>query len=159
MKRRVEITVNELEYAIDVEPSKLLLHALREDVGLTGTKEGCGIGVCGVCSVIVDGRLVSSCLSLAIANRGKSITTIEGLAKDGILHPLQESFIENGGSQCGIGTPGQIIAAKALLDINPTPSEEEAREWMSGNLCRCTGYYKILDSVMAVVKQEQGAQA
>ena len=158
MKRRIILTVNGQDYEIEVEPSKLLLHALREEVGLTGTKEGCSIGVCGACSVIVDGRLISSCLSLAVANNGKAITTIEGLAVDGVLHPLQQAFIHYGGSQCGICTPGQIIAAKALLDVNPDPSEDEAREWMSGNLCRCTGYYKILESVMAVVKQNQEAR-
>ena len=156
MKRHILITVNGMDYEIEVEPSRLLLHALREEVGLTGTKEGCGIGVCGACSVIVDGRLTSSCLTLAVANHGKSITTIEGLAIEGELHPLQQAFIKHGGSQCGFCTPGQIIAAKALLDTNPNPSEEEAIEWMSGNLCRCTGYYKILESVMAVVKQSRG---
>lgn len=159
MKRHIKLTVNEQDYEIEVEPSKLLLHALREEIGLTGTKEGCSIGVCGACSVIVDGRLISSCLSLAVANNGKSITTIEGLATDDVLHPLQQAFIQYGGSQCGICTPGQIIAAKALLDVNPNPSEDEAKEWMSGNLCRCTGYYKILESVMAVVKQNQEARA
>ena len=158
MKRHILITVNGTDYEIEVEPSRLLLHALREEIGLTGTKEGCGIGVCGACSVIVDGRLTSSCLTLAVANNGKSITTIEGLAIDGELHPLQQAFIKQGGSQCGFCTPGQIIAAKALLDSNPNPSEEEAIEWMSGNLCRCTGYYKILESVMAVVKQSKGAK-
>ena len=151
MKQRVVVKVNGEDYEIDIEPNKLLLHALREEVGLTGTKEGCSIGVCGACSVIVDGRLVSSCLTLAVACQGKEITTIEGLAKDGKLHPVQQAFLEYGGFQCGICTPGQIIAAKALLDQNPNPSEEEVKEWMSGNLCRCTGYYKILESVMAVV--------
>lgn len=159
MKRHIRLTVNEQDYEIEVDPRKLLLHALREEIGLTGTKEGCSIGVCGACSVIVDGRLISSCLSLAVANNGKSITTIEGLATDDVLHPLQQAFIQYGGSQCGICTPGQIIAAKALLDVNPNPSEDEAREWMSGNLCRCTGYYKILESVMAVVKQNREAKA
>ncbi len=158
MKRHILITVNSVDYEIEVEPSRLLLHALREEIGLTGTKEGCGIGVCGACSVIVDGRLTSSCLTLAIANHGKSVTTVEGLVRDGVLHPLQQAFIKQGGSQCGFCTPGQIMAAKALLDTNPNPSEEEAREWMSGNLCRCTGYYKILESVMAVVKQSQGTK-
>ena len=158
MKRRVELTVNGQDYEIEVEPSKLLLHALREEIGLTGTKEGCSIGVCGACSVIVDGRLMSSCLSLAIANDGKSITTIEGMVADGELDPLQQAFIDYGGSQCGFCTPGQLIAAKALLDVNPHPSEDEVREWMSGNLCRCTGYYKILESVMAVVKQHEGVK-
>ena len=152
MKRRVTLKVNGESYDLEIEPNRLLLQALREDVELTGTKEGCSIGVCGACSVIVDGKLVSSCLTLAIACQGKEITTIEGLAKDGVLHPLQQAFIEYGGFQCGICTPGQIIAAKALLDENPQPSEEDVKEWMSGNLCRCTGYYKILESVMAVVE-------
>jgi len=151
MKRPIVLTVNGEEHDIEIEPGRLLLHALREEIGLTGTKEGCSIGVCGACSVIVDGRLVSSCLTLAIACQGKEISTIEGLAKDGTLHPVQQAFIEYGGFQCGICTPGQIIAAKALLDQNPKPTEEEVKEWMSGNLCRCTGYYKILESVMAVV--------
>ncbi|OGP97645.1 MAG: ferredoxin [Deltaproteobacteria bacterium RIFCSPLOWO2_02_56_12] len=157
MKQHVVLKVNGEDYEIDIEPNKLLLHALREEVGLTGTKEGCSIGVCGACSVIVDGRLVSSCLTLAIACQGKEITTIEGLAKDGKLHPVQQAFLEYGGFQCGICTPGQIIAAKALLDQNPNPSEEEVKEWMSGNLCRCTGYYKILESVMAVVHNKISA--
>jgi carbon-monoxide dehydrogenase small subunit len=151
MKRHIVLNVNGENYDLDIEPNRLLLQALREDIGLTGTKEGCSIGVCGACSVIVDGRLVSSCLTLAIACQGRKITTIEGLARDGALHPLQQAFLEYGGFQCGICTPGQIIAAKALLDENPHPSEEEVKEWMSGNLCRCTGYYKILQSVMAVV--------
>ena len=154
MKRDMVLNVNGEDYSIEIEPNRLLLHALREDIGLTGTKEGCSIGVCGACSVIVDGRLVSSCLTLAIACQGKEITTIEGLAKDGKLHPMQQAFLEYGGFQCGICTPGQIMAAKALLDSNPNPSEEEVKEWMSGNLCRCTGYYKILEAVMAVVNNK-----
>ena len=154
MKRRVVLNVNGDDHEIQIEPNRLLLQALREDIGLTGTKEGCSIGVCGACSVTVDGRLVSSCLTLAVACRGKEIITIEGLAKDGELHPLQQAFLEYGGFQCGICTPGQIIAAKALLDSNPKPSEEEVKEWMAGNLCRCTGYYKILESVMAVVNNK-----
>jgi aerobic carbon-monoxide dehydrogenase small subunit len=151
MKKRVSLRVNGEEHSIEVEANRLLLHALREEIGLTGTKEGCSIGVCGACSVILDGRLVSSCLTLAAACNGREVQTIEGLAEDGKLHPLQQAFIEYGGFQCGICTPGQIMAAKALLDENPQPSEEEVKEWMSGNLCRCTGYYKILESVMAVV--------
>ncbi|MFQ5904513.1 MAG: (2Fe-2S)-binding protein [Candidatus Binatia bacterium] len=156
MKRQIVFKVNGEDQEIEVEPNRLLLHALREDIGLTGTKEGCSIGVCGACSVIVNGRLVSSCLTFAVACQGKEITTIEGLAKDGNLDPVQQAFLEYGGFQCGICTPGQIIAARALLDANPNPSEEEVREWMSGNLCRCTGYYKILESVMAVVNKKVG---
>jgi len=162
MKRQIVLTVNGEEHDIEIEPNRLLLQALREDIGLTGTKEGCSIGVCGACSVTIDGRLVSSCLTLAVGCQGKEITTIEGLAKGGKLHPIQQAFLEYGGFQCGICTPGQIIAAKALLDSQPNPSEEEVKEWMSGNLCRCTGYYKILESVMAVVQNkistEQGAR-
>ena len=154
MKRSIVLTVNGEEHEIETEPNRLLLTALREDMGLTGTKEGCSIGVCGACSVTIDGRLVSSCLTLAVGCQGKEITTIEGLAKGGKLHPIQQAFLEYGGFQCGICTPGQIMAAKALLDSQPNPSEEEVKEWMSGNLCRCTGYYKILESVMAVVQNK-----
>jgi carbon-monoxide dehydrogenase small subunit len=154
MKHAITLRVNGEPYDLEIEPNRLLLQVLREEIGLTGTKEGCSIGVCGACSVIVDGRLVSSCLTLAIACQGKEITTIEGLAKDGVLHPVQQAFIEYGGFQCGACTPGQIMAAKALLDENPKPSEEEVKDWMSGNLCRCTGYYKILESVMAVVNNK-----
>ena len=151
MKKQIRLLVNGEEYDLQLEANRLLLQALRDDIGLTGTKEGCSIGVCGACSVIIDGRVVSSCLTLAVACQGKHIETIEGLAKNGRLHPLQQAFIEYGGFQCGICTPGQIMAAKALLDENPEPTEDEVKEWMSGNLCRCTGYYKILESVMAVV--------
>jgi carbon-monoxide dehydrogenase small subunit len=157
MKRHVLLKVNGEEHEIEVLPNRLLLHALRDDLGLIGTKEGCSIGVCGACSVIVGGKLVSSCLTLAVACDGKEIITIEGLAEDGKLHPLQQAFLEYGGFQCGICTPGQIMAAKALLDGNPNPSEEEVKEWMGGNLCRCTGYYKILESIMAVVHNKVGA--
>jgi carbon-monoxide dehydrogenase small subunit len=154
MKRQITLRVNGEEYSVEIESNRLLLQVLRDNLGLTGTKEGCSIGVCGACSVIVDGRLVSSCLTLAAGCAGKKIETIEGLAQDGKLHPLQQAFIEYGGFQCGICTPGQIMAAKALLDENPRPSEDEVKEWMSGNLCRCTGYYKILEAVMAVVNHK-----
>lgn len=154
MKKQIRLFVNGEEHDLQLEANRLLLQVLRDDIGLTGTKEGCSIGVCGACSVIIDGRVVSSCLTLAVACQGKSIETIEGLAKNGQLHPLQQAFIEYGGFQCGICTPGQIMAAKALLDENAKPTEEEVKEWMSGNLCRCTGYYKILESVMAVVNNK-----
>ena len=154
MKKQLTLNVNGEEQEVEVESNRLLLQVLRDNLGLTGTKEGCSIGVCGACSVIVDGRLVSSCLTLAAGCSGKRKETIEGPAKDGKLHPLQQAFIEYGGFQCGICTPGQIMAAKALLDENAKPSEEEVKEWMSGNLCRCTGYYKILESVMAVVNDK-----
>jgi len=157
MKKQINLKVNGEEHEIEIEPNRLLLQVLRDNLGLTGTKEGCSIGVCGACSVIIDGRLVSSCLTLAAGCGGKNIETIEGLANDGKLHPLQQAFIEYGGFQCGICTPGQIMAAKALLDENPNPSEDEVKEWMSGNLCRCTGYYKILEAVMAVVENKLDA--
>src|SRR5436309_1548668 len=157
MKRQLILTVNDEDHEIQAEQNRLLLYALRDDIDLTGTKEGCSIGVCGACSVIVDGQLVSSCLTLAAGCQGKKIETIEELAKDGKLHPLQQAFIEYNSFQYGICTPGQIMTAKALLDENPKPSEEEVREWMSGNLYRCTGYYKILESVMAVVNNKISA--
>lgn len=156
MRREIELIVNGERRAFEVEDHRLLLSVLREELDLTGTKEGCSIGVCGACSVIVDGRLVSSCLTLAVACHGKEITTIEGLADGERLHPLQQAFIEYGGFQCGICTPGQIMAAKALLDENPHPTDEEIKEWMSGNLCRCTGYYKILESIKAVIENRVG---
>src|SRR5438128_12610437 len=152
MKRQLILTVNGEDHEIQAEPNRLLLYALRDDIGLTGTKEGCSIGVCGACSVIVDGRLVSSCLTLAVGCQGKKIETIEGLAKDGKLHPLQQAFIEYGGFQCGICTPGQIMAAQALLDVNPHPTTDEIQAWMMGNLCRCTGYYQIIASIQAVAE-------
>jgi carbon-monoxide dehydrogenase small subunit len=125
---------------------------IRYELGLTGSKEGCSIGVCGACTVLVNGKMVSSCLMLAVMADGAEITTIEGLARDGELDPLQKAFIEYGGFQCGICTPGQIIAARALLNENPHPSEDEVKDWMMGNLCRCTGYYKIIESIMAAAE-------
>lgn len=152
MRRTVEFTVNGDAYRLDVEPNRRLIDVLREELGLTGTKEGCSIGVCGACTVQLDGEMISSCLLLAVNANGKDVTTIEGLAMGDQLHALQRAFIEHGGFQCGICTPGQIMAAKALLDHNPHPSREEVVEWMTGNLCRCTGYYKIIDSIMAVAQ-------
>ncbi len=151
MKRAVELRVNGDPYRLDVEPNRRLIDVLREDLGLTGTKEGCSIGVCGACTVQVDGDMVSACLMLAVRANDRDVVTIEGLSDAGRLHPLQQAFIEHGGFQCGICTPGQIMAAKALLDHDPHPTREEVVEWMTGNLCRCTGYYKIVESIMAVV--------
>lgn len=129
-------------------PHETLLDVLRDRLGHTGSKEGCGTGDCGACSVTVDGRLVCSCLVLAAEAQGKKIATIEGMAEGGELHPLQKKFIEHAALQCGICTPGFLVAAKALLEKNPDPTEEETRYWLAGNLCRCTGYDKIIRAVM-----------
>ena len=129
---------------------------MRYDLGLTGTKEGCSVGICGACTVLIDGEMAASWITLAAAVDGAEITTIEGLAgEDGRLHPVQQAFIDHGGFQCGICTPGQIMAAKALLDLNSSPTEDEIREWMMGNLCRCTGYYGILDSVVKAAEASE----
>ena len=144
----LRLKVNQREYKVEVPARRTLVDMLRYDLGLTGTKEACSIGVCGVCTVLLDGRMVASCITLALQASGTDVTTIEGIADEERLHPLQESFTAHGGIQCGICTPGQIIAAKALLDVNPSPSEEEIRQWMAGNLCRCTGYYQIIDSII-----------
>ena len=161
MAQHINLRINGEERQVAAPARRLLVDLLRYDLGLTGTKEGCSVGVCGACTVLVDGEMVASCITLAAAVEGSEITTIEGLAQDGRLHPVQQAFIDYGGFQCGICTPGQVMAAKALLDENPRPTEEEVRDWMMGNLCRCTGYYKILESVVAamspVASQEGGA--
>ena len=153
MTQTIRMRINGQEHTLDVPPYRLLLDCLRYDLGLTGSKEGCSIGVCGACTVMMDGKSVSSCLILAVAADGKDIQTIEGLAQDEQLHPVQQAFIDHGGFQCGICTPGMIMAAKALLDENPDPSEAEIKDWMMGNLCRCTGYYKIIESIQAAAAQ------
>ena len=145
----VSLTVNGVKRDLEVPANRLLVDLLRYDLGLTGTKESCSVGVCGACSILVDGQLLSACLALAVRYDGAHITTIEGLAEGERLHPIQQAFVDYGGFQCGICTPGQIIAAKALLDENPSPTTAEVREWMAGNLCRCTGYYKIIESIEA----------
>ena len=146
----LRITVNGQPRSVAVAANRLLLHLLRDDLGMTGTKEGCSVGVCGACSVLVDGALVSACLLPAVMVDGAAITTVEGLAaEDGQLSALQEAFIRHGGFQCGICTPGQIVAATALLEENPHPNEGQVRAWMMGNLCRCTGYYQIVESILA----------
>ena len=147
MKKKVRMRLNGKKVEVEIPTNRLLIDCLRYDLGLTGTKEGCSVGVCGACTVLMDGEMISSCLALAVFADGHEITTVEGLAKNGELHPVQKSFIQNGGFQCGICTPGQVVAAKALLDEIPKPSEEQIKEWMMGNLCRCTGYYKIIESV------------
>ncbi|MCL5266170.1 MAG: (2Fe-2S)-binding protein [Chloroflexi bacterium] len=152
MKERIALLVNSEEYVVDVEPYWTLLDVLRREIGLTGTKKGCDSGDCGACTVLMDGKAVDSCLVLAVAAQGKSILTIEGLARDEKLHPLQEAFIEYGAIQCGYCTSGMILSAKALLDENPHPTEEEIRKGIAGNLCRCTGYAKIVEAISAVAE-------
>ena len=147
MEKKIRMRVNGKKVEVEVPTSRLLIDCLRYDLGLTGTKEGCSVGVCGACTVLMDGEMVSSCLALAVFADGHEITTVEGLAKNGELHPVQKSFIQYGGFQCGICTPGQVVPAKALLDEVPKPNEEQIKEWMMGNLCRCTGYYKIIESI------------
>lgn len=140
------------------DPSTSLLDALREELGLTGSKEGCGSGDCGACTVVLDGKMVCSCLVLAAEAEGMRVATIEGVAENNMLHPVQQKFLEHGALQCGFCTPGFIVAAKALLDHNPDPSESEVRYWLAGNLCRCTGYDKIVRAVMdaaADLRQER----
>jgi aerobic-type carbon monoxide dehydrogenase small subunit (CoxS/CutS family) len=146
------LTVNDIAYTIYVEPNSTLLDVLRDKLGLTGTKKSCNEGECGACTVLMDGRPVASCLVLAVDAQNKKITTIEGLADGEKLHPLQESFVKHGGIQCGFCTPGMIMSAKALLDENPGPTPLEVRRGISGNLCRCTGYQQIIDSILAAAK-------
>ncbi len=153
----VQTTINgdEAEFLCDAEET--LLDALRDKLGLTGAKEGCGTGDCGACSVTVDGRLVCSCLVLGAEAHGREITTIEGMANGDELHPLQQKFLDHAALQCGICTPGFLVAAKALLDHNPNPTETEVRYWLAGNLCRCTGYDKIIRAVMDTAAEMRGA--
>jgi carbon-monoxide dehydrogenase small subunit len=139
------------------EPDETLLDVLRDRLGLTGAKEGCGTGDCGACSVTVDGRLVCSCLMLGAEAEGRAVTTIEGMADGETLHPLQRKFLEHAALQCGICTPGILVAAKALLEQNPDPTETETRYWLAGNLCRCTGYDKIIRAVMDAAAEMRGA--
>ena len=152
MKKLIRVTVNGVEYEVAVKPNQTLVDMIRYDLGLTGTKNGCGEGDCGACTVILDGTPVNSCLVLAMQADGRTITTIEGVeGKDG-LHPLQQAFIEKGAIQCGFCTPGMVLSAKNLLDETPHPTEDEIREGISGNLCRCTGYLQIIDAVKSVSK-------
>ena len=151
----IRLTVNGEPRTLEVPAHRLLIDLLREDLGLTGTKESCSVGVCGACSILVDGQLLSACLTLAVQYDGAEIVTVEGLADGEQLHPVQQAFVEYGGFQCGICTPGQIIAATALLEENRAPSRDEIKEWMAGNLCRCTGYYKIIESIEAAALQLQ----
>lgn len=158
MKLLVSLNVNGQTYDLAVAPHRTLLDVLREDIGLTGTKRGCDDGDCGACTVLIDGEPVTSCLVLAVDGQGKAITTIEGLAVDGQLHPVQQAFIDYGGLQCGFCTPGMILAAKYLLEQNPNPTDEEISLGLAGNLCRCTGYVQILEAV-AACREDNGVVA
>lgn len=151
MKRySIALTVNNETYDVAMSPNRTLLEVLRDDLHLTGTKEGCGEGVCGSCTVLIDGQPVRSCLTLAVAMEGRKITTIEGLSPVGELHPVQEAFVKHHAIQCGFCSPGMILAAHALLNGNPNPTEGEIRRAISGNVCRCTGYAKIVEAVMSL---------
>lgn len=156
-KHHIEFTVNGDPVEALCDPSQSLLDVLRDGLGLTGTKEGCSTGDCGACSVTLDGRLVCSCLVLAAEVNGKAVGTIEGMAQGDELHPLQRKFLEHAALQCGICTPGVLVAAKSLLEKNPNPSETEVRYWLAGNLCRCTGYDKIVRAVMDAAAEMRGA--
>ncbi len=145
------MTLNGEEVTIHIQPDALLVDVLRDELGLMGTKEACGQGECGACTVLLDGQPVTSCLVPAVKARGREVMTVEGLASEGELHPLQKAFIEHGAVQCGYCTPGMLMSAKALLDRNPHPTEEEIKVAISGNLCRCTGYVKIVEAIKAAI--------
>jgi carbon-monoxide dehydrogenase small subunit len=147
MKTIVTLTINGDTFDVPVSPTDFLVDVIRERVGLTGTKKGCSIGDCGACTVLIDGKPVLSCLTLALSCQGREITTIEGVARNGELHPVQRAFTETGAIQCGFCTPGMILASKALLDRIPNPNEEDIKNGIAGNLCRCTGYVKIIEAV------------
>ncbi len=157
MKQTIHVTVNGHLYEEEVEPRILLSHFLRETIGLTGTHVGCVIGECGACSVLLDGKVVKSCLHFAVQADGREITTIEGLAKDGELNPVQEAFVKNYAFQCGYCTPGMVITSQALLQRNPDPTEEEIRKALAGNLCMCTGYVQIVDAVKEAAEKQKNA--
>ena len=155
-KVKLEITVNGVKRSLKIDPNLRLLDLLRDELSLTGTKEGCGIGECGACTVLLDGKAVNSCLILAGQCSGKDLVTIEGLSRGDGLHPLQQAFLDHGAVQCGFCTPGMILSAAALLRENPAPAEEEIRVAISGNLCRCTGYTQIVEAVQSVAGKEHG---
>ncbi len=156
MKQIISLNVNGNGYDVLIRPQDLLIDVLREQLGFIGTKKGCGHGDCGTCTVLIDGRPILSCLTLALSCQGKKILTIEGVERDGVLDPIQQAFIDHGAVQCGFCTPGMILSSKALLNETPNPSLEEIKRGLSGNLCRCTGYKKIVESVQMVAGQNQG---
>ena len=153
MQRALKLVVNGKSHELDISPNKTLLDVLREDLGLTGAKKACDEGACGACTVIIDGKAVNSCLLLAMDAQGREILTIEGLASGDELHPLQDAFMRHGAVQCGYCTPGMILSAAALIDENHDPSEGDVREAIAGNICRCTGYVKIVDATLAAAMQ------
>lgn len=146
----IELKINGESYEVSLKPNETLLDVIRDRIGLTGTKKGCDTGQCGACTVLLEGKPVPSCLVLAVDAQGKDIMTIEGVAIDGKLHPIQDAFVKEGAVQCGYCTPAMILTAKALLDVNPNPTEQEIKEAISGNLCRCTGYVKIVKAISSV---------
>jgi len=156
-KHHISATLNGNAVEYLCETQQTLLEVLRDELHFTGTKEGCGTGDCGACSVTLDGRLVCSCLVLGVEAEGKAIQTIEGMASGETLHPLQRKFLEHAALQCGVCTPGILIAARSLLERNPDPTEEEVRFWLAGNLCRCTGYNKIIDAVLDAAREMRGS--
>lgn len=156
MKKLITFTVNDIGYEVAVAPNKTLTQVLRDDLNLLGTKEGCGVGDCGACTVIMDGNPVNSCLVLAVQADGSAIKTIEGVASGDSLHPVQETFVEMGAIQCGFCTPGMVLSATSLLEKNPHPTEQEVRQALSGNLCRCTGYQKIVEAVQEASRRMKG---
>jgi carbon-monoxide dehydrogenase small subunit len=159
MKKLIQLTINDRKYEVAVESNQTLVDLLRYQLGLTGTKKGCELGDCGSCTVIMDGRSVNSCLVLALQANGKTIITIEGLETEKGLHPIQHAFVEKGAIQCGFCSSGMILSAKSLLDRNPHPDEMEIRRAISGNLCRCTGYQKIIEAVKSVSGESEKPQA
>lgn len=155
-KIQIELTVNGEDHSVEVPARRLLSDLLRDDLSLTGTKRGCETGICGACSVLVDGEVMKSCLMLAVQARGRDVTTVEGLSAGGELHPLQQSFMECGGLQCGYCTPGFLMTSCAMLAHNPNPTEEEVRAGLNGNLCRCTGYVGIVESILSAAEKMRG---
>lgn len=159
MKLPITLKINGDDYCISVYPTTTLVDAIREEVGLTGTKKGCAAGECGACTVLIDGEPTASCMTLAVQAAGHEITTIEGLASEGSMSTIQRAFMERGAIQCGYCTPGFIMVAKALLDRNPDPTEDEVRTAISGNLCRCTGYQKIVDAILETARRMRETEA
>lgn len=157
MKQLVTLHVNGEDHELALAPHRTLLDVLREDLGLIGAKRGCDTGECGACTVLIDGKPMTSCLVLAVTARGKRIETVESMAQDGQLHPLQQSFIDHGAVQCGFCTPGMLLVGKTLLEQNPNPSEEEIRTAIAGNICRCTGYIKIVEAIRATGQNQAAA--